>query len=164
MGTTDKSPEVIFTLNNNITTYSGNPSVRLLDYLRSDLELTGTKCGCKEGECGACAVLVNGRLINSCLVAMGSLCDAEVVTIESYSKTERFAALDRAYASVSAVQCGFCIPGMIIASESVLASNPNPTEEEIRIGISGNICRCTGYNSIVKAIGIAAKEGSGLWN
>ena len=164
MGIIDKSPEVKFILNNNNITYSGNPSVRLLDYLRSDLELTGTKCGCKEGECGACAVLVNGRLMNSCLVAMGSLCDADVITIEGYSKTERFAALDKAYASVSAVQCGFCIPGMLIASESVLALNPNPTEEEIRIGISGNICRCTGYNSIVKAIEIAAKEGSGLWN
>ena len=154
---------VNFTLNNNEITYSGNPSVRLLDYLRSDLELTGTKCGCKEGECGACAVLINGMLMNSCLVAMGSLCGADVVTIEGYSKTERFAALDKAYASVSAVQCGFCIPGMMMASESVLAKNPNPTEEEIRAGISGNICRCTGYSSIVRAIGIAAKERGKLW-
>ena len=163
MSNINQSVEVKFTLNNNEITYSGNLSVRLLDFLRSDLNLTGTKCGCKEGECGACAVLINGRLINSCLVAMGSLCDADVITIEGYSKTKRFAALDKAYASVSAVQCGFCIPGMMIASESVLAANPNPTEEEIRIGISGNICRCTGYNSIVKAIGVAAKEGSGLW-
>jgi len=156
-------PEIKFTLNNNEISYNGNPSARLLDVLRSDMEMTGTKCGCKEGECGACAVLINGRLINSCLVAMGSLCDADVITIEGYGKTERFAALDKAYASVSAVQCGFCIPGMMLASESILASNPNPTEEEVRIGISGNICRCTGYSSIVKAIGIAAKEGSGLW-
>jgi len=158
MNDMEQLSEVKFTLNDNEITYSGNPSARLLDVLRSDLNLTGTKCGCKEGECGACAVLINGRLMNSCLVAMGSLCDTDVVTIEGYSKTERFAALDKAYASVAAVQCGFCIPGMMIASESVLASNPNPTEEEIRIGISGNICRCTGYNSIVKAIRIAAKE------
>jgi len=158
MDNVNQFPKVKFTLNNNKITYSGNPSIRLLDYLRSDLELTGTKCGCKEGECGACAVLVDGRLINSCLIAMGSLCDADVVTIEGYGKTERFAALDKAYASVSAVQCGFCIPGMMMASESILSSNPDPTEEEIRIGMSGNICRCTGYNSIVKAIGIAAKD------
>ena len=164
MDSLSQFPEVNFTLNNDEITYTGNPSARLLDFLRSGLGLTGTKCGCKEGECGACAVLINGRLMNSCLVAMGSMCDAKIVTIEGYSKTERFAALDKAYASVSAVQCGFCIPGMIISSESLLAANPNPSEEEIRTGISGNICRCTGYNSIVKAIDTAAKEGSGLWN
>ena len=151
------SAEVRFTLNNEATTYSGISSARLLDVLRNELGLTGTKCGCKEGECGACAVLVNGKLMNSCLVALGSLEGANVMTIEGYSKTERFAALDKAYASVSAVQCGFCIPGMMMASESILSSNPNPTEKDIRIGISGNLCRCTGYNAIVKAIGIAAK-------
>jgi len=150
--------EVRFTLNNEATTYSGNPSARLLDVLRTEFGLTGTKCGCKEGECGACAVLIDGRLINSCLVALGSLDGADVMTIEGFSKTKRFVALDDAYASVSAVQCGFCIPGMMMASESILASNPSPTEEEIRTGISGNLCRCTGYNAIVKAIGIAAKS------
>jgi len=157
------SSEICFTLNNEEITYKGNPSARLLDILRDKMELTGTKCGCKEGECGACAVIVNGKLVNSCLVAMGSLSGATVLTIEGYSKTERFAVLDKAYASVSAVQCGFCIPGMMMASESLLSDNPKPTEEEIRIGISGNLCRCTGYNAIVKAIDIAAKEGSGLW-
>jgi len=154
---------IVFILNGNETAYSGNPSTRLLDFLRGELGLTGTKCGCKEGECGACAVIINNRLVNACLVAMGSIVGADVLTIEGYSKTKRFAALDKAYASVSAVQCGFCIPGMLMASESLLAANPHPTEEEIRIGISGNLCRCTGYNAIVKAIGIAASEGSGLW-
>ena len=152
--------DIRFTLNDKETTYCGNPSERLLDVLRDEIGLTGTKCGCKEGECGACAVLVNGRLLNSCLVAMGSLENAIVLTIEGYSKTKRFATLDKAYASVSAVQCGFCIPGMMMASECVLASNPSPTEEQIRTGISGNLCRCTGYNSIVKAIGIAASESA----
>lgn len=152
-----------FTLNGDETVYTGNPAARLLDVLRNELQLTGTKCGCKEGECGACAVIIDGKLTNSCLVAIGSIEGSSVVTIEGYSKTARFAALDRAYESVSAVQCGFCIPGMILASECLLASNPHPTEEEIRTGISGNLCRCTGYNSIVKAIGIAAEEGSGLW-
>ena len=157
------SVEIRFKLNENDTTYSGNPSARLLDVLRGEFGLTGTKCGCKEGECGACAVIIDGKLVNSCLVAIGSLEGTNVVTIEGYSKTKRFAALDKAYASVSAVQCGFCIPGMMLASESLLAANPHPTEEEIRTGISGNLCRCTGYNAIVKAIGIAAKEGRGLW-
>ena len=157
------STGISFTLNDSVTSYCGNPSARLLDALRTEMGLTGTKCGCKEGECGACSVLVDGKLVNSCLVAMGSLEGATVVTIEGYSKTDRFAMLDKAYASVSAVQCGFCIPGMMMASESVLAANPQPTEENIRTGISGNLCRCTGYNAIVKAIGIAAEEGIGLW-
>ena len=150
--------DIRFNLNGNEITYTGNPSERLLDVLRDKLSLTGTKCGCREGECGACAVLINNKLVNSCLVAIGSLYDKHVVTIEGYRKTERFNALDKAYASVSAVQCGFCIPGMMMASESLLSLNSNPTEEEIRIGISGNLCRCTGYNSIVKAIDIAAKS------
>ncbi|MCL2699327.1 MAG: (2Fe-2S)-binding protein [Defluviitaleaceae bacterium] len=154
---------VKFNLNGSDIEYTGAPTARLLDVLRDELRLTGTKCGCKEGECGACSVMIDGKLINSCLVAMGSLDGEKVVTIEGYSKTERFAALDKAYESVSAVQCGFCIPGMIMASECLLAANPRPSEDEIRVGISGNLCRCTGYNAIVKAIGIAAKEGDGLW-
>ena len=152
-----------FNLNGNEVVYTGSPSVRLVDYLRNEMQLTGTKIGCKQGECGACSVIMNGQLANSCLVAMGRINGAEITTIEGYNKTKRFAALDKAFESVSAVQCGFCMPGMVLASESLLASTPHPTEDEIREGISGNLCRCTGYNSIVKAIGIAAKEGSGLW-
>jgi carbon-monoxide dehydrogenase small subunit len=157
------SAEIRFKLNGRDEVYTGNPSARLLDVLRDEYEMTGTKIGCKEGECGACSVLMDGRLVNSCLVAVGQIDGSSIVTIEGYSETERFAVLSRAYESVSAVQCGFCIPGMILASESLLASNPHPSQEEIRIGISGNLCRCTGYNSIVKAIGIAADEGGGLW-
>jgi len=157
------SVEIKFTLNDNETIYNGNLSARLLDVLRGELGLTGTKCGCKEGECGACAVLIDGKLQNSCLVAIGSIEGACIVTIEGYSRTKRFTVLSDAYASVSAVQCGFCIPGMIMASEALLSENPDPTTDEIRIGISGNLCRCTGYNAIVKAIGIASQEGKGLW-
>jgi len=149
---------VCFTLNGEKISFNGNPSARLLDVLRFDKNLTGTKCGCKEGECGACAVIINGRLVNSCLVAAGSLGGAEVITIEGFSKTEMFSALEEAYASVSAVQCGFCIPGMMMASGALLSANPDPSEEEIRTAISGNLCRCTGYNAIVKAISIAAKQ------
>ena len=152
-----------FRLNEKEITYSRNPAKRLLDALREDLLLTGTKCGCKEGECGACSVIVDGKLVNSCLVAMGSLQGSHVMTIEGYANTDRFKVMEEAYQEVSAVQCGFCIPGMVLASECLLASNPEPTPEEIRVGISGNLCRCTGYNAIVQAIGIAAKKGEGLW-
>jgi len=148
--------KITFNLNNVETIYEGDLSVRLLDVLRGSLGLTGTKCGCREGECGACAVLIDGKLVNSCLVAMGFLDGADVVTIEGYCKTDGFKVLDKAFEAVSAVQCGFCTPGMLLASGALLAANPNPTDEEIRVGISGNICRCTGYNSIVEAVGIAA--------
>jgi len=155
--------EIKFKLNGQDKVYTGNPAARLLDVLRDEYGFTGTKSGCKEGECGACSVIMDDTHVNSCLVAMGRVDGSVITTIEGYSKTERFAVLSSAYESVSAVQCGFCVPGMILASESLLSSNPQPSEAEIRTGISGNLCRCTGYNSIVKAIGIAAKEGDGLW-
>ncbi|SDH96674.1 (2Fe-2S)-binding protein [Desulfosporosinus hippei] len=154
---------VKFRLNGQEVVSQAQANQRLLDVLRQEFRITGVKCGCKEGECGACSVILDGQLVNSCLVALGSIEGSTVTTIEGYRETERFAALDKAYASVSAVQCGFCIPGMILASECILAKNPNPTEAEIRAGISGNLCRCTGYNAIVQAISIAAEEGKGLW-
>jgi carbon-monoxide dehydrogenase small subunit len=152
-----------FVLNGKEEISSSGANERLLDVLRNEFHLTGVKCGCKEGECGACSVIIDGKLANSCLVAMGSVEGSTVVTIEGYRKTERYAVLDKAYASVGAVQCGFCTPGMVLASECILAGNPDPTIDEIREGISGNLCRCTGYNAIAEAIGIAAKEGKGLW-
>lgn len=155
--------EISFTLNDKEVSFSGSASDRLLDVLREDFESTGVKCGCREGECGACSVILDGKLVNSCMVAVGRVEGSKITTIEGYRKTDRFKVLDKAYASVSAVQCGFCIPGMVLASECILTNNPNPGEAEIREGISGNLCRCTGYNAIVKAIGIAAKEGKGLW-
>ncbi|HRX58307.1 MAG TPA: (2Fe-2S)-binding protein [Eubacteriales bacterium] len=154
---------IVFQLNGEETVYEGSATDRLLDVLREEYRLTGVKCGCKEGECGSCSVLIDDKLVNSCMVAMGRVQGSSVVTIEGFSKTERFKVLDAAYASVSAVQCGYCIPGMILASNCILSKNPTPTEADIREGISGNLCRCTGYNAIVKAIQIAAKEGEGLW-
>ena len=152
-----------FNLNGKEVVSSAKANERLLDVLRNEFHITGVKCGCKEGECGACSVILDNRLVNSCMVAMGSIVGSSVVTIEGYRDTKRYNILDKAYASVSAVQCGFCIPGMILASECILAKNPKPTEADIREGISGNLCRCTGYNAIVKAIQIAAEEGEGLW-
>jgi len=154
---------IVFTLNDEETSYSGDPSERLLDHLRDNLKMTGTKCGCREGECGACSVIIDGKLTNSCLVAMGSIHEANIQTIEGYSKTEKFEILSSAFESVSAIQCGFCMPGMLLASECILKDNPHPTETIVREGLSGNLCRCTGYNSIVKAVLIAAKKGGDLW-
>ena len=155
--------EIRFVLNGRPTGYSGPAGDRLLDVLRDTYRCTSVKCGCKEGECGACAVLVDGKLMNSCCVAMGAVSGSEVLTLEGYRETARFAALDRAFAAFSAVQCGFCTPGMVMASEALLAHNPHPTEAEIREGLSGNLCRCTGYNAIVNAVRRASEEGEGLW-
>lgn len=155
--------KIHFTLNGKPVTYDGNASNRLLDVLRDYYKLTGTKCGCKEGECGACSIIMDGELINSCMVAMGRCEGADIMTIEGFNETERFKVIDKAYGAVSAVQCGYCIPGMVMATEALLRKHPHPTEEEIRDGLSGNLCRCTGYNAIVRAVGIAAKEGNGSW-
>jgi len=155
--------DIRFTLNGKEVAYAGSATDRLLDVLRNEYRCTSVKCGCKEGECGACSVLIGGVLYNSCCVAMGAVEGANVVTLEGFRGTERFAALDKAFGEVSAVQCGFCIPGMVLAAEALLSKNPHPKEDEIREGLSGNLCRCTGYNAIVNAVNNAAKEGDGLW-
>lgn len=152
-----------FILNGNEVETDALPTARLLDILRDEFNLIGPKEGCGEGECGACSILVNNLIQNSCLIPIGTMEGAEIVTIDGYCKTERYQILNESYALAGGVQCGFCIPGMIIASEALLSRNPHPTEEEIREGISGNLCRCTGYNMIVDAIDSAAKKGEGLW-
>ena len=152
-----------FTLNGKEVIYSGSATDRLLDVLRNNYHTLSVKCGCKEGECGACAVLMDGVLVNSCCVAMGAAAGTSVVTLEGFRETERFATLNKAFGEASAVQCGFCIPGMVLAAEALLNKNPHPTEEDIREGLSGNLCRCTGYNAIVTAVQNATKEGNGLW-
>ena len=152
-----------FYLNGAEVAYEGSAADRLLDVLRDTYNTKSVKCGCKEGECGACSVLIDGTLINSCCVAMGAVEGCSIVTIEGFRETERFAALEKAFGDISAVQCGFCIPGMVLAAEALLSKNAHPTIDEIREGLSGNLCRCTGYNAIVSAINNAAKEGNGLW-
>ena len=152
-----------FTLNGVETAYEGSATDRLLDVLRDTYSCKSVKCGCKEGECGACSVLIDGTLINSCCVAMGAVEGSSIVTVEGFRETARFDALEKAFAGISAVQCGFCIPGMILAAEALLSKNPHPTIDEIREGLSGNLCRCTGYNALISAIDTAAKEGNGLW-
>lgn len=157
------SEKIHFILNGSPVDAECKATARLLDILREDFELTGVKCGCGEGECGACAVLIDGALRNSCMVAVGSIEGSSVMTIEGYRDTDKFAVMEKAFAKAGAVQCGFCTPGMIMAAEALLSKNPNPSEEEIKEGLSGNLCRCTGYNMIVEAVAAAAKEGTGLW-
>lgn len=155
--------EVRFELNGKDVVVSIDPLSRLLDVLRDGLNLTGTKEGCGEGECGACAVLLDGYLVNSCLIPAISLEGKSVLTIEGYRDTERFAVLKEAFAETGAVQCGFCTPGIVMAAEAILRRNPHPTEEEVREGLSGNLCRCTGYAMIVEGGLLAAEKGSGIW-
>ena len=152
-----------FTLNGKPQIYDGSATDRLLDVLRGDLGCPGVKSACNEGECGACSVILDGTLANACMVAMGRVYGADVVTIEGFRETKQFAALEHAFGQTGAVQCGFCTPGMILAAECLLRKNPDPCEAEIREGLSGNMCRCTGYNAIVRAVELAAKEGRGLW-
>ena len=159
----ERNDQIRFTLNGNPVAYSGAATDRLLDALRGELGCLSVKCGCGEGECGACAVIIDGRLMNSCCVAVGAVAGASVLTLEGYRGTSRFEAISKAFAEVSAVQCGFCTPGMVMAAEALLSRNPQPTEAEVREGLSGNICRCTGYNAIVNAVLAASREGAGLW-
>ncbi|OQY32392.1 MAG: ferredoxin [Spirochaetaceae bacterium 4572_59] len=158
-----KEGSIDFRLNGKDIKYDGSPLKRLLDVLREDFELTGPKEGCGEGECGACSVFMDGKLVNSCMVPMGSVVGREITTIEAFSETEKGKCLVDAFADAGAVQCGFCTPGMVMASEKVLEQNANPEMDEIRRGLSGNLCRCTGYDMIVDAVKLAAKRGKGLW-
>ena len=154
---------ISFLLNYKPVTIQIDPTKRLLDVLRNDFHLVGSKEGCGEGECGACAILLNGKIVNSCLVPVGSVQGQEVITIEGLSQTKQGQILSDAYRDEGAVQCGICTPGMLIASHALLSDNPQPTDTEIRIGLSGNLCRCTGYNMIVEAVKKASKDGEGLW-
>jgi carbon-monoxide dehydrogenase small subunit len=155
--------KIDFTLNGKAVSVTTDPLRRVLDVIREDFGLTGTKEGCGEGECGACSVIKDGRLVTTCMLPVGAIGGSSILTIEGFRETERGKCLIEAFADGGAVQCGFCIPGMIMSAECLLAGNPHPTEEEIRIGISGNICRCTGYDLIVESIKLASERGNGLW-
>ena len=154
---------VEFVLNGKKISRNVPPEKRLLDFLREDMGLKGTKRGCGEGECGACSVLLDGKLVHSCLIPVFMVQGKEVITIEGYRKTERFKILREAFGEEGAVQCGFCSPGMLMAAEALLRRNPLPDIEEIKEAISGNLCRCTGYLSIIRAIKKASIMGKDLW-
>lgn len=135
------------------------PMKPLLAVLREDCGLTGAKEGCGEGECGACSVIMDGRLINACLVPAFQADGREILTIEGLGSSEKMDALQRAFVTAGGVQCGFCTPGMILAARALLEETPEPSEEEIKIALSGNICRCTGYEKIYDSVKLAAAEG-----
>ncbi|MCJ7837181.1 (2Fe-2S)-binding protein [Cuneatibacter sp. NSJ-177] len=131
-------------------------SRRLLDYLREDLGLTGTKEGCGEGECGACTVLLDNKAVHACLTMVGQLQGRSLTTIEGLEKNGELDRLQQTFIRNGAIQCGFCSPGMILSAKALLMENPNPSDEEIRMAIAGNICRCSGYREIRAAIREAA--------
>lgn len=133
------------------------PDRSLLDVLREDLKLTGTKGGCRTGECGACTVILDGKPVNSCMVFAAQMEGRKVLTIEGLSKDGELHPIQQAFVEKGAVQCGFCIPGMIMSSKALLDSNPDPSEMEIKKALSGNLCRCTGYQKIFNAVKKAAQ-------
>jgi carbon-monoxide dehydrogenase small subunit len=139
-------------VNGEEATLDGHPLARLLDVLRTQLHLTGTKEGCGEGECGACSVLLDGELVNSCLVPLLHADGAEIVTIEGVATAGRLHAVQQAFVNSGGAQCGICTPGMVLAAISLLARTPNPSDHDIRTGLAGNLCRCTGYMRIFEAV------------
>jgi aerobic carbon-monoxide dehydrogenase small subunit len=144
--------EISCTVNGERRTVNAYPMARLLDVLREELRLTGTKEGCGEGECGACSVLIDGVLVNSCLVPVLQIEGTEIKTIEGVASGEQLHAVQEAFIACGGAQCGICTPGMVIAAVNLLERTPNPNEAEIRTGLAGNLCRCTGYMKIFEAV------------
>ena len=156
-----KQIKVIFTLNGKETRVTSDPNRTLLEVLRNDLGLTGTKDACGgEGECGACTVILNGKPVNSCLIFIGQVMGQSITTIEGLSVKGDYHPIQKAFVEAGAVQCGYCTPGAVLASKALLDNNPNPSDQEISDGLSGNLCRCTGYNKMVDAIHLAAERHS----
>lgn len=149
---------VSFVLNGQNVSRDLDPSRRLIDVLREDFLLTGAKEGCGEGECGSCTVLMDGKAVHSCLVLAGQLEGHSVLTVEGLAANGELDIIQNAFVENSAIHCGFCTPGMIMSAKGLLLVNPDPTEEEIREALSGNICRCSDYRQIVMAVKAAAKK------
>jgi len=148
-----------FTVNGEPVSLAVEPHWMLLEVLRDQLELTGAKEGCGMGECGACTVILNGRAVNSCITPALEAEGAEVITVEGLLQPDgRLSRLQQAFIDYGAVQCGFCTPGMILSAKALLDENPQPTEEEIRAALAGNLCRCTGYTQIIQAVQAASRK------
>ena len=145
-------------VNGRSVTIIGDGATTLLDFLRDSLGLRGTKEGCSEGECGACTVLVDGRPVDSCLYPALAAEGRIIETIEGMDEGSHLSSIQAALVATGGIQCGFCTPGMIVAAKSLLDENPRPTRQEIKVGISGNLCRCTGYVKIIDSIEAAANE------
>lgn len=147
----DKIP-VNFVLNGTSYSVCVRPDMRMVDVIRNEIGLTGTKAGCGIGECGTCTVLVDGVAMNSCMVIAGQMDGKEILTVEGLSETEIGSILQRCFIEEGAVQCGYCTPGMLMSAYALLLHNENPTRDEIKLAMSGNLCRCTGYLPILNAI------------
>jgi aerobic carbon-monoxide dehydrogenase small subunit len=154
-------PAIRFVVNGEERVVRAPPMKRLLDVLREDLRLTGTKEGCSEGECGSCTVSLNGELVNSCLVPVLQAEGAALQTVEGLAPGGELQALQRAFLNCGGAQCGICTPGMLVAAAHLLEHNPRPTLAEIREGLAGNLCRCTGFIRIFESVLMAAMEGNG---
>lgn len=146
------------TVNGKPVSIETSPNKRLLDFLREDLGLTSVKEGCSEGECGACTIIFNGNAVTSCCMLAGQADGAEIITLEGVSIDGKPDVVQQAFMEVGAVQCGFCLPGMILSAEALLMKNPHPTKEEIKKSMSGNLCRCTGYAKMQQAVELAASR------
>ena len=150
-----------FVLNGTKATLDIATDARLIDVLRNQLGLTGTKEGCAEGECGACTVLIDGRAVNACLVFAAQVEGKSMLTVEGLSRLGALNVLQRKFVELGAIQCGFCTPGMLMSATALLAHNRNPSPEEIHEALAGNLCRCTGYAAIVAAVAAAAHDEFG---
>jgi Aerobic-type carbon monoxide dehydrogenase, small subunit CoxS/CutS homologs len=144
--------QINFKVNGEERSVEGFPMARLLDVLREQLHLTGTKEGCGEGECGACTVVINGQIVNSCLVPLAQANGTEITTIEGVAANGELHAVQQAFIDHGGAQCGICTPGMVLAAVDLLKRNPEPTENDIRNGLAGNLCRCTGYMKIFESV------------
>lgn len=151
---------ITLTLNGKNQSAEVEPRLSLVDFLRHQVGLTGTHVGCEHGVCGACTVLFNGQTVRSCLLFAVQANGMDVKTVESLATEDGLHPLQQAFRDHHAVQCGFCTPGMLLAAMELLQRNPSPTEEEIRVGLSGNLCMCTGYVNIVRAVQAAAQSGA----
>ena len=151
-----------FYVNDELVSLEVDPSTRLLDVLRIRLHLTGVKEGCGEGACGACSVIVDDVCYDSCLTPVANVIGKHVMTIEGFRQMPQYRIIADAFADFGASQCGFCTPGMILNTYALLKKNPHPTEEEVRVALSGNLCRCTGYNAIVRAVLDIAEQGGDI--
>lgn len=147
---------ISFTINNQKETKEVDPRMTLLKFIREELHITGVKEGCGEGECGACTIIIDGKAVNSCLMLAVEADGCNITTVEGLQKNGELDILQKKFIEYNAVQCGFCSPGMLMSAKALLMKNSNPTEDEIKEAISGNICRCTGYKQIIEAIQAAA--------
>jgi len=150
--------QLLLTVNGSLYEVDVRPTARLLDVLREDLGLTGTKEGCAEGECGACTVLVDGKAVASCVMLAVQARGKEIVTVEGLARDGEIDLLQQKFVEYGAVQCGFCTPGMLMSAKALLMANPVPSDQDIRVALAGNLCRCTGYSAIVAAVKAASGQ------